>query len=128
GRQAMQIRIKTLDEWNLGMLVALFERAVAAYAELIGVNAFHQPGVEAYKKASDQIMSDLVEIRQKLEKVRNWQGTLLELSDLIRFSGGASILEDILTKFIENTGTEVYGEKRISRQLDNAENWIYKII
>ena len=37
------------------MLVALYERAVAAYAELIDVNAFNQPGVEAYKRVSTEV-------------------------------------------------------------------------
>ena len=34
------------------MLIALFERAVGFYASLINVNAYHQPGVEAGKKAA----------------------------------------------------------------------------
>ena len=37
----------------VGMLIALYERAVAAYAELIHINAFHQPGVQAGKLAAN---------------------------------------------------------------------------
>ena len=33
-------------------MVALFERTVSIYAELIDTNAYHQPGVEAGKKAA----------------------------------------------------------------------------
>jgi glucose-6-phosphate isomerase len=38
------------------MLIALFERAVGLYASLVSVNAYHQPGVEAGKKAAAQVL------------------------------------------------------------------------
>ena len=41
-----------LDARTLGALIALFERAVGLYASLVDVNAYHQPGVEAGKKAA----------------------------------------------------------------------------
>ena len=55
GRRVMEITLTAADVYNLGMLIALFERAVAVYAELIHVNAFHQPGVQAYKLASKEV-------------------------------------------------------------------------
>jgi glucose-6-phosphate isomerase len=39
------------------MLIALFERAVGLYASLIHINAYHQPGVEAGKKAAASVLS-----------------------------------------------------------------------
>jgi glucose-6-phosphate isomerase len=56
GRASATICVDRLDERVLGALVALFERAVAIYAELIDVNAFHQPGVEAGKKAAAKVL------------------------------------------------------------------------
>jgi glucose-6-phosphate isomerase len=38
------------------MLIALYERAVGLYASLVGVNAYHQPGVEAGKKAAASVL------------------------------------------------------------------------
>ena len=38
------------------MLIALYERAVGLYASLVGVNAYHQPGVEAGKKAAAAVL------------------------------------------------------------------------
>ena len=38
-------------------MVALFERAVGLYGELVNVNAYHQPGVEAGKKAAAAVLS-----------------------------------------------------------------------
>src|SRR4029077_13356513 len=41
----------------VGGLIALFERAVGLYASLIEINAYHQPGVEAGKKAAASVLS-----------------------------------------------------------------------
>ena len=40
----------------VGVLIALFERAVGLYASLIHINAYHQPGVEAGKKAAATVL------------------------------------------------------------------------
>jgi len=56
GRASATICVDRLDERVLGALVGLFERAVAIYAELVDVNAFHQPGVEAGKKAAAKVL------------------------------------------------------------------------
>lgn len=52
GRESITITLAELDARALGALLALFERAVGLYAELINVNAYHQPGVEAGKHAA----------------------------------------------------------------------------
>ena len=38
------------------MLIALYERAVGIYASIVGINAYHQPGVEAGKKAAASVL------------------------------------------------------------------------
>jgi len=38
-------------------LIALFERAVGFYASLVNINAYHQPGVEAGKKAAGNVLT-----------------------------------------------------------------------
>ncbi|MCR9243871.1 MAG: glucose-6-phosphate isomerase [bacterium] len=62
GRHSATIALDWLDERSLGALLALFERAVAIYAELVDVNAFHQPGVEAGKKAAAVV----IDLQQRL--------------------------------------------------------------
>lgn len=42
--------IPQLDEYYLGYLIYLFERACGISGYMLGVNPFNQPGVEAYKK------------------------------------------------------------------------------
>lgn len=55
-RESITITISEVSEFNLGILIALFERAVGLYASLINVNAYHQPGVEAGKKAANEVL------------------------------------------------------------------------
>lgn len=52
GRDSLTITLNELDARTVGALIALFERAVGLYAELVDINAYHQPGVEAGKKAA----------------------------------------------------------------------------
>jgi glucose-6-phosphate isomerase len=56
-RESVSVTISEVNEYNVGMLIALFERAVGIYAELINVNAYHQPGVEAGKKAASDVLA-----------------------------------------------------------------------
>ena len=56
-RPFMSITIPQINARTVGQLIALFERTVGYYASLIGINAYHQPGVEAGKKASATILN-----------------------------------------------------------------------
>jgi glucose-6-phosphate isomerase len=51
-RESITITIKEVSSFSVGMLIALFERAVGIYASFVNINAYHQPGVEAGKKAA----------------------------------------------------------------------------
>jgi len=56
GRQSISITVNEINPFTVGMLIALYERAVGLYASLVGINAYHQPGVEAGKKAAVGIL------------------------------------------------------------------------
>lgn len=56
-RQSMLLTVRRVDARTVGALIALFERAVGLYASLVGINAYHQPGVEAGKKAAATILN-----------------------------------------------------------------------
>ena len=56
GRQSITISMRQFDARRLGALIALFERAVGLYGELVNINAYHQPGVEAGKKAAAAVL------------------------------------------------------------------------
>lgn len=57
GRESMTLTLDRLDAQRLGAVIALYERAVGLYAELIDVNAYDQPGVEAGKKAAKGLLA-----------------------------------------------------------------------
>jgi glucose-6-phosphate isomerase len=57
GRESMTITVDAIDAKTIGALIALYERAVGLYASLVNINAYHQPGVEAGKKAAEQVLS-----------------------------------------------------------------------
>lgn len=64
GRDSITITIDEVSPSSVGALIALFERAVGLYGELVNVNAYHQPGVEAGKKAAATVL----DIQQKVLK------------------------------------------------------------
>ncbi len=66
GRESLTITIKEVSPFAVGMLIALFERAVGLYASLININAYHQPGVEAGKKAASEVLALEAKILQVL--------------------------------------------------------------
>jgi glucose-6-phosphate isomerase len=56
-RESMTLTINQVDAFTIGVLIALFERTVGLYASLININAYHQPGVEAGKKAAGTVIT-----------------------------------------------------------------------
>ena len=57
GRNSMTITVNRIDARTIGVLIALFERTVGLYASMIHINAYHQPGVEAGKKAASKVLA-----------------------------------------------------------------------
>ena len=57
GRESISITVKDVSPFTVGMLIALFERVVGFYASLVNINAYHQPGVEAGKKAATKVIA-----------------------------------------------------------------------
>ncbi len=64
-RQSISITLKNFDTSSLGSIIALFERAVGIYAELIDINAYDQPGVEAGKIAA----ADIIQIQSDIHNI-----------------------------------------------------------
>lgn len=74
GRSSITITIPRVSPQTVGALIALYERAVGLYASLVNINAYHQPGVEAGKKAAGRVLElqdkALATLRSDLE--REW--------------------------------------------------------
>lgn len=66
GRESLTITVERVDAEVVGQLIALFDRAVGFYATLIGINAYHQPGVEAGKVAAERVIALQGKVLEKL--------------------------------------------------------------
>jgi glucose-6-phosphate isomerase len=65
GRESITITITEVNAFFVGALIALYERAVGFYASLVNINAYHQPGVEAGKKAATRVL----ELQKQVQKI-----------------------------------------------------------
>ena len=61
-RESITVTVNDVSPFTVGALIALYERAVGFYASLVGINAYHQPGVEAGKKAA----ANTIELQKKV--------------------------------------------------------------
>lgn len=91
GRESITITLERLDPHSMGGLIALYERAVGLYASMIGINAYHQPGVEAGKIAAENILELQSAILSYLQK----QNVPCSINDIARQSGMAGDEETI---------------------------------
>ncbi len=66
-RGSITVAIERVEPQTVGMLIALFERAVGLYGFLVNINAYHQPGVEAGKKAAQSIIEMQTRLLQVLD-------------------------------------------------------------
>jgi glucose-6-phosphate isomerase len=67
-RESITVSIPEANAFNIGALIALYERAVGFYGSLVNVNAYHQPGVEAGKKAATRLLQLQNDVRGKLAR------------------------------------------------------------
>jgi glucose-6-phosphate isomerase len=68
GRESVTVSLPEVSPESVGALIALYDRAVGFYGSLVNINAYHQPGVEAGKKAATAV----IELQHKVS------GALLE--------------------------------------------------
>jgi len=90
-RESISVTIPEVSEFYVGMLIALFERAVGLYASLIDVNAYHQPGVEAGKKAAAAVL----ELQSRVEGVLRTSNSPLTVEALAEAAAGSASIETV---------------------------------
>ncbi len=81
---SLTVTLREADARGVGMLVALYERAVGLYASMIGVNAYHQPGVEAGKRAAAEVLALQARVEASL---RAAEGAPMLAADVARSLG-----------------------------------------
>jgi len=80
-RGSVTISLPRVNAYTLGLLIALFERAVSFYASLVNVNAYHQPGVEAGKSAAQVFLDLLAAVKGGLTSEAQTAETIAETID-----------------------------------------------
>ena len=102
GRPSLTITIDDVRPRSVGALIALYERAVGLYATLIHVNAYHQPGVEAGKRAAAAVL-DLQRRALEALAARGAGGATCEqLADLIGARGEVETVFHLLERLAAN--------------------------
>jgi glucose-6-phosphate isomerase len=91
-RESVTVTVSEVSERTVGMLIALFERAVGLYASLININAYHQPGVEAGKKAAARVLS-------LQEKIVSFIRTVKDPVGVEEIAAGVGSPEEVETVF-----------------------------
>jgi glucose-6-phosphate isomerase len=90
-RDSITITIPTVTPTIVGALIALYERAVGLYGFLVNINAYHQPGVEAGKKAAAAILT----LQQELVKALRQETQPISVADLAAKLGMPEKVETI---------------------------------
>ncbi|MBD2386130.1 glucose-6-phosphate isomerase [Cylindrospermum sp. FACHB-282] len=90
-RDSITVTIPQVNSRTVGALIALYERAVGLYASLINVNAYHQPGVEAGKKAAAVIL----DLQKRVVDVLQKEKSALSLAEVAEKSGSPDEVEAI---------------------------------
>jgi glucose-6-phosphate isomerase len=91
GRESVTVTVSDVNERSVGMLIALFERAVGLYASLIHVNAYHQPGVEAGKKAAARVL----DLQEKVMSFLRKASTSVSVEEIAAGVGSSDEVETV---------------------------------
>ncbi len=91
GRPSITITVPDASAKTIGALIALYERAVGLYGFLVNVNAYHQPGVEAGKKAAAANLA----LQKQLVKILQQEARPLKLMELATIAGAADQAETV---------------------------------
>ena len=100
-RDNITITVKDCSPASIGMLIALYDRTVGYYATLININAYHQPGVEAGKKAASSILATKAKIIAALESSGK-EMTADEIADEIKLENEKELIFKLLIHLASN--------------------------
>ncbi len=96
GRPSLTLTVESVSAESVGALIALFERAVGLYASLVNINAYHQPGVEAGKKAATALLDLKKRVKQALAGKSGETTTTTEIAALAGADGAEEQVYQIL--------------------------------
>jgi glucose-6-phosphate isomerase len=122
-RVSVTLTVKEVDPATVGLLICLFERAVGFYASLVNINAYHQPGVEAGKKAAGNVLAIQREIINHLRANLNHS---VKLDQIVKAIGRKDDIETVF-KVVEHLAANPLRriKKKASKNLFEAR---YKMV
>ncbi|MDB6128412.1 MAG: Glucose-6-phosphate isomerase [Verrucomicrobia bacterium] len=112
-RHSVTITLGDVSPRSIGMLIALYERVVGYYASLVGINAYHQPGVEAGKKAAGSVIALKLKIAAALKATPNKAVTPEDLAKQLGASEQTELVFKILEHLAANKSSGVRKKARI---------------
>ena len=98
-------------------MIALYERSVGFYASLVGINAYHQPGVEAGKKAAGDILKIKKDITSFLKEHSGEFFTVEELNDALELKNRQETIFKLLQNLVANSSKRISVESNIDKYL-----------
>jgi glucose-6-phosphate isomerase len=111
-RPSATLTIAEVSPRTLGMLIALYERVVGLYASLIGINAYHQPGVEAGKAAAGGVIALKLKVAAALKAAPGESFTAEQLAGKLAMPEQTELVFKILEHLAANRGSGVKKRER----------------
>ncbi len=106
-RHSITITLTDVSPRSLGMLIALYERVTGLYASLVGINAYHQPGVEAGKKAAGAVIALKLKLAAALHAAPGQSFSAEQLAAQVGTPEKAELAFKILEHLAANKGSGV---------------------
>lgn len=110
GRESITLTLPDVSPRSIGALIALYERAVGLYAALVGINAYHQPGVEAGKNAAGAIISLQEQVVAEMTRRQGEKLTADELAQALGAPAQAEPIFQILRHLAANPDRGIHSE------------------
>lgn len=107
GRESLTLTVPDVSARTVGALIALYERAVGLYASLVHINAYHQPGVEAGKKAATSVLAIQQKLTARLREARAEARTAEQLAADIGQPDEVETVYKVLEHLAANPGRGV---------------------
>ncbi len=122
-RHSVTITLPDVSPRSIGLLIALYERVVGFYASLIGINAYHQPGVEAGKKAAGGVIALKLKLATALKASPGKPFTVEELASQLGVTEQTELVFKILEHLAANKPS---GVKKRARTPWHQSRYLFK--
>ena len=117
-RKSVTLSVGEVGPASVGGLIALFERAVGLYASLVGINAYHQPGVEAGKKAAASVLEVRKSVVESLSANKGERRSAAQIASGLGIPDKEQWVFKILESLVANSPNS-YGRAKAEHPLED---------